>query len=214
MTANDWILPWFMLVRIMYIMLNNLHRSITSWFTGSATKINMLGILTYLPFIALGLSYIYFTSFWMLGVSMYSLSQIVSSKGRRRWILMDVTICLPALYPLRYVVDHLEYRSPSTQSASLQAIKFFYDFWFIKHRTTFCYSFYFSGHDPAIAIHEMTDFFQYLENGRLVSFAPRALPFKHSSCMTNASRVRAVIRFIGYLIATYVSPGDAANLLI
>lgn len=44
---------------------------------------------------------------------------------------MDVTICLPALYPLRYVVDHLEYRSPSTQSASLQAIKFFYDFWFI-----------------------------------------------------------------------------------
>ncbi|EFC4106326.1 integrase [Escherichia coli] len=119
---------------------------------------------------------------------------------------MDVTICLPALYPLRYVVDHLEYRSPSTQSASLQAIKFFYDFWFIKHRTTFCYSFYFSGHDPAIAIHEMTDFFQYLENGRLVSFAPRALPFKHSSCMTNASRVRAVIRFIGYLIATYVSP--------
>lgn len=142
----------------------------------------------------------------MLGVSMYSLSQIVSSKGRRRWILMDVTICLPALYPLRYVVDHLEYRSPSTQSASLQAIKFFYDFWFIKHRTTFCYSFYFSGHDPAIAIHEMTDFFQYLENGRLVSFAPRTLPFKHSSCMTNASRVRAVIRFIGYLIATYVSP--------
>ncbi|ELX9823729.1 TPA: site-specific integrase [Escherichia coli] len=137
---------------------------------------------------------------------MYSLSQIVSSKGRRRWILMDVTICLPALYPLRYVVDHLEYRSPSTQSASLQAIKFFYDFWFIKHRTTFCYSFYFSGHDPAIAIHEMTDFFQYLENGRLVSFAPQALPFKHSSCMTNASRVRAVIRFIGYLIATYVSP--------
>ncbi|EME9298207.1 hypothetical protein V1L86_002542 [Escherichia coli] len=94
---------------------------------------------------------------------------------------MDVTICLPALYPLRYVVDHLEYRSPSTQSASLQAIKFFYDFWFIKHRTTFCYSFYFSGHDPAIAIHEMTDFFQYLENGRLVSFAPRALPFGNDS---------------------------------
>ncbi|CAM6838822.1 site-specific integrase [Citrobacter portucalensis] len=119
---------------------------------------------------------------------------------------MDVKICLPALYPLRYLVDHLEYRSLSTQSASLQAIKFFYEYWYIKHRTTFCYSFYCSGHDPAIAIHEMTDFFQYLENGRLVTFAPRALPFKHSCGMTNASRVRAVIRFIGYLIATYVSP--------
>lgn len=119
---------------------------------------------------------------------------------------MDVTICLPALYPLRYLVDHLEYRSLSTQSASLQAIKFFYEFWFMKHRTTFCYSFYCSGHDPAIAIHEIADFFQYLENGRLVSFVPKALPFKHSSGMTNAARVRAVIRFIGYLIATYVSP--------
>ncbi|HCN9290023.1 TPA: site-specific integrase [Escherichia coli] len=137
---------------------------------------------------------------------MYSLSQIVSSNGRRRWILMDVTLCLPALYPLRYVVDHLEYRSPSTQSASLQAIKFFYDFWFMKHRTTFCYSFYFSGHDPAIAIHEMADFFQYLENGRIVNSTPRSLPFKHSSSVTNAARVRAVIRFIGYLIATYISP--------
>ncbi|WP_421009514.1 site-specific integrase [Klebsiella aerogenes] len=119
---------------------------------------------------------------------------------------MDVKICLPALYPLRYLVDHLEHRSLSTQSASLQAIKFFYEFWYMKHRTTFCYSFYCSGHDPAIAIHEMTDFFQYLENGRLLRFAPRSLPFKHSSGMTNASRVRAVIRFIGYLIATYVSP--------
>lgn len=119
---------------------------------------------------------------------------------------MDVKICLPALYPLRYLVDHLEYRSLSTQSASLQAIKFFYEFWFMKHRTTFCYSFYCSGHDPAIAIHEMADFFQYLENGRLVSFVPKALPFKHSSGMTNAARIRAVIRFIGYLIATYVSP--------
>ncbi|HGU6635013.1 TPA: site-specific integrase [Klebsiella oxytoca] len=119
---------------------------------------------------------------------------------------MDVTVCLPALYPLRYLVDHLGYRSLSTQSASLQAIKFFYEFWFMKHRTTFCYSFYCSGHDPGIAIHEIANFFQYLENSRLLSFVPKALPFKHSSCMTNAARVRAVIRFIGYLIATYVSP--------
>ncbi len=30
MTANDWILPWFMLVRIMYIMLNLVRRSFSS----------------------------------------------------------------------------------------------------------------------------------------------------------------------------------------
>lgn len=30
------------MVRIMYIMLNNLHRSFTSWFTGAVTEISML----------------------------------------------------------------------------------------------------------------------------------------------------------------------------
>lgn len=50
------------LIRKIYLMLNNLHRSITSWFTRAATEISMLRILRYLPFIALGLSYIYFTS--------------------------------------------------------------------------------------------------------------------------------------------------------
>lgn len=30
MTANYWILPWFMLVRIMYIMLNLVRRSFSS----------------------------------------------------------------------------------------------------------------------------------------------------------------------------------------
>ncbi len=30
MTANGWILPWFMLVRIMYIMLNLVRRSFSS----------------------------------------------------------------------------------------------------------------------------------------------------------------------------------------
>lgn len=34
------------LVRVIYLMLNNLHGPITSWFTGSATKIKMLRILT------------------------------------------------------------------------------------------------------------------------------------------------------------------------
>ncbi|MCV5282664.1 site-specific integrase, partial [Escherichia coli] len=52
----------------------------------------------------------------------------------------------------------------------------------------------------------MADFFQYLEYGGLVNSTPRSLQFKHSSSVTNAARVRAVIRFIGYLIATYISP--------
>ncbi|CAI9398467.1 Uncharacterised protein [Lelliottia amnigena] len=41
---------------------------------------------------------------------------------------MDMETSLPLLYPLRYHIDHLAYRSLSTQSASLQSVKFFYEF--------------------------------------------------------------------------------------
>ena len=42
---------------------------------------------------------------------------------------MDLETSLPLLYPLRYHIDHLAFRSLSTQSASLQSVKFFYEFW-------------------------------------------------------------------------------------
>lgn len=38
---------------------------------------------------------------------------------------MDLETSLPLLYPLRYHIDHLAFRSLSTQSASLQSVKFF-----------------------------------------------------------------------------------------
>ncbi len=60
---------------------------------------------------------------------MYSLKQLVISGRKRRWILMDLETSLPLLYPLRYHIDHLAFRSLSTQSASLQSVKFFYEFW-------------------------------------------------------------------------------------
>ncbi|HAT2338055.1 hypothetical protein GJV84_12130 [Citrobacter freundii] len=47
---------------------------------------------------------------------------------------MDTETCLPLLYPLRYHIDHLAFRSLSTQSASLQAVKFFYEFWLAERR--------------------------------------------------------------------------------
>ncbi|ENZ8319049.1 site-specific integrase, partial [Klebsiella pneumoniae] len=57
---------------------------------------------------------------------MYSLNQLVIPNCKRQWILMDMETCLPLLSPLRYHIDHLAHRSLSTQSASLQAVKFFY----------------------------------------------------------------------------------------
>uniref|UniRef100_UPI003F65839C site-specific integrase n=1 Tax=Dickeya zeae TaxID=204042 RepID=UPI003F65839C len=138
---------------------------------------------------------------------MYSLSQLVISDCKRQWVLIDTETCMPSLYPLRYHIDHLAFRSLSTQSAALQAVKFFYEFWLQKHGVTFCYSFHSSGHNPCIAIEEMAAFSHYLENGRvnqsnLLAFMP--IPTSHG--LTNAVRFRAVIQFISFLINTYVSP--------
>lgn len=138
---------------------------------------------------------------------MYSLNQLVIPNCKRQWILMDMETCLPLLYPLRYHIDHLAHRSLSTQSASLQAVKFFYEFWQQKHRVTFCYSLYSSGHNPDIAIAEMPAFSLYLEDGRIIQ--PNLLPFTTVSAShgpTIAARFRAVLHFISFLINTYISP--------
>lgn len=89
---------------------------------------------------------------------MYSLNQLVAIDHKRQWILIDTETCLPLLYPLRYHIDHLAFRSLSTQSASLQAVKFFYEFWLQKHGVTFCYSFYASGHNRALLLRKCRHF--------------------------------------------------------
>lgn len=129
--------------------------------------------MTGIPFLALSSYYSYFISIVHIRTIMHSLMQL-SAAHKRQWILMDTVTCLPLLIPLRYHIDNLSTRSLSTQSASLQALKFFYEFWHQKYGVTFCYSFHTSCYDPSIAIDEMPNFFQYLENGR--SSSPNVLP--------------------------------------
>lgn len=103
---------------------------------------------------------------------MFVLTQFKITKRQRQWVLMDAHTCLPLWYPLQYFVNHLASRSSATQSASLQVLKLFYEFWYQKHGVTFCYSFYSLGHNPMIAIEELTSFFHYLETGHsCVSFS-------------------------------------------
>lgn len=99
-------------------------------------------------------------------------------------------------------------RSSATQSASLQALKFFYEFWYQKHGVTFCSSYYSSNHHPLIVIDELTAFFHYLENEHLcvpaltIRSATKLTPQRR----TNIRHVHAVMRFIRYLINTHISP--------
>lgn len=55
---------------------------------------------------------------------MYSL-MLLRVAHKRQWILMDTITCLPLLISLCYHIDNLSTRSLSTQSTSLQALKFF-----------------------------------------------------------------------------------------
>ncbi len=138
---------------------------------------------------------------------MFVLAQFTINQRQRLWVLMDTHTCLPLLYPLQYLVDHLALRSSATQSASLQALKFFYEFWYQKHGVTFCFSFNSSDHNPLIAIEELTAFFHYLENGHSCAPILTIGSIQNTpSRRTNVGYVHAVIRFIRYLINTYISP--------
>lgn len=75
---------------------------------------------------------------------------------------MDTETSMPLLHPLRYHIDHLAFRSLPTQSASLQSVKFFYEFWNHKYGVSFCYSFYSFGHNPDIAVSDMPSFWLYI----------------------------------------------------
>lgn len=139
---------------------------------------------------------------------MFILTQLNINQRQRLWALMDTHTRQPLLYPLLYLIDHLALRSSATQSASLQALKFFYEFWHQKHGVTFCFSFYSSNHNPFIAIDELTAFFHYLEN---THFYVPALTIRSTTQTmpqrrTNIRHVHSVIRFIRYLINTYISP--------
>lgn len=112
---------------------------------------------------------------------------------------MDLETSLPMLYPLRYHIDHLAFRSLSTQSASLQSVKFFYEFWRQKYGVSFCYSFYSSDHNPDIAVGEMPAFWMYLENGHNVQSNVLSLTrVTKANSLTHTVRVRAVIHFISF----------------
>ena len=138
----------------------------------------------------------------------FILTQLNINQRQRLWALMDTHTRQPLLYPLIYLIDHLALRSSATQSASLQALKFFYEFWHQKHGVTFCFSFYSSNHNPLIAIDELTAFFHYLENTHLYvpALTIRSTTQTTPQRRTNIRHIHSVIRFIRYLINTYISP--------
>ncbi|WMS87892.1 site-specific integrase [Pleionea litopenaei] len=107
----------------------------------------------------------------------------------------------PVMYALLYFSDRLTSKAPSTQYASFQAIKLFYQYWYAKFGVSFCNSFYQADHNPELAVIEFTDFY----NG-LCSRNPSHLNENtQMSPQTADIRAKAVIQFLEYLVDRYIS---------
>lgn len=122
------------------------------------------------------------------------------------WYLCDSETMTPPLLALRYCESLVHKKAYNTQRAELQAISYFYQFWYGKFGETLDYILYKSRFTKIeLIINELDSFWEYLTVGRTlkvkVLFANTNFKVNLSTC---ATRCIAVIRFINFLIDTYI----------
>ncbi|MDO6640550.1 site-specific integrase [Shewanella sp. 5_MG-2023] len=124
------------------------------------------------------------------------------------WYLCDSETMLPPLLSFRYCEYKLRKNAFSTQRAELQAVQFFYEFWFDKFSETLDYSLYKSGfQDIELLIDELEPFWEYLVAGRKLNLHvlfSGNVNTDTKKLTTHSTRCLAVIRFIKCLIDIYV----------
>lgn len=123
------------------------------------------------------------------------------------WYLCDSETMLPPLLSLRYCESQLHKKAFNTQRSELQAVQFFYEFWLDKFGETLDYSLYQSDfQDIEILIDQLDSFWDYLVAGRQLNLhvLTTKLNTNKTKLATHAKRALAVVRFINFLINTYV----------
>ncbi|PQJ62396.1 tyrosine-type recombinase/integrase [Photobacterium angustum] len=123
------------------------------------------------------------------------------------WYLCDSETMLPPLLSLRYCESHLHSKALNTQRSELQAVQFFYEFWLDKFGMTLDYFLYKSEfQDIEILINELDSFWDYLVAGRQLNLyiMTTKLNTDKKKLVTYSKRSLAVVRFINFLINTYV----------
>lgn len=127
--------------------------------------------------------------------------KVLSSEGKSDVsLLFNDHHSVPVMYGLLYFSERLIYKAPSTQYASFQGLKLFYNFWYTKFGKSFCRSFYQSGHNPEDAVREFGCFYEELRRSRL-----NVDDRKSVSHQTAKLRAYAVAQFLEYLVSKYVS---------
>ena len=85
----------------------------------------------------------------------------VSRNGQRSHILIDNATTLPVMFVSIYGINKLSKKALGTQRNILSSLRFFHEYYYKKHKTTFDYDFYSNNYNIAYFIEELDGFFHY-----------------------------------------------------
>ncbi|HBQ9217256.1 MULTISPECIES: integrase [Enterobacteriaceae] len=141
----------------------------------------------------------------------YSILHLSRNNQRTHLIVDDVTT-LPVMFATIYGMNELSKKHLGTQENILCSLRFFYVYYYKKHKQTFDYDFYRSGYNISYFIRELDGFFTYLLGKQHLSNEPDiiATGFIHSAISrankyTYGNHVRNVGRFLKYLNYRYMN---------
>lgn len=124
------------------------------------------------------------------------------------WYICDSVTMTPPLLSLRYCEFIIHKKAYNTQRAELQSLKFFYEFWYEKFRETLDYTLYKSNfEDIEIVINNLESYWDYLVSGKTIKIKVLYIDKINSTfekLTTHATHCLAVVRFIKFLISTYI----------
>ena len=141
----------------------------------------------------------------------YSILHLSRNNQRTHLIVDDVTT-LPVMFATIYGMNELSKKHLGTQENILCSLRFFYVYYFKKHKRTFDYDFYRSVYNISCFIRELDGFFTYLLGKQHLSDETDIIStgFLHSALSrtnksTYGNHVRNVGRFLKYLNYRYMN---------
>ncbi|MDP2567733.1 hypothetical protein Q8W14_03370 [Photobacterium damselae subsp. piscicida] len=86
----------------------------------------------------------------------------LTKNGQRSHVMVNIETTLPSLFVTIYALKKLRLKRLSTQGNIHRSLKFFYVYFFKKHKVTFDYAFHKAGYNISRFIEELDGFFYYL----------------------------------------------------
>ncbi|MHA2938937.1 site-specific integrase [Vibrio sp. RC27] len=136
----------------------------------------------------------------------------VLSNGQRAHLMIDDVTTLPSMFVTIYGINELSKKRLGTQENILGSLRFFYVYYYKKHKQTFDYDFYRSKYNIAYFIKELDGFFHYLLGQQHLNDEEDiiSLGFLHSAIskankVTYGNHVRNVGKFLKYLNYRYMN---------